>query len=217
MNQQFSGSTLSAQAANGHRNARVSTPWGFVQTVDTIAPEILKVTTASHGGILVGSQKNLLIPAYMRDEDGAYEEDIEWAVPAIVFENEWRSWALASGRINPDALMESAWQTVRNSLPAAYEKFTGKKLAQGDSLALDEQVLRDKCHHQYCVRTAWGSWHQSVPDGMVGVAGYRASDGTTKYFLVPKDEYRAGANFVHGKASCFVVIPGRHQEIPPIV
>ena len=42
---------------------------------------------------------------------------------------------------------------------------------------------------------AWGSWHETVPNGFVGVAatpgGLRQAGQTAAYYLVPQDEYRA--------------------------
>lgn len=32
---------------------QLSTPWGTAQTIETLAPGILLVTTASHGGLML--------------------------------------------------------------------------------------------------------------------------------------------------------------------
>lgn len=70
------------------------TLWGPAQTVTELIPGIWHVTTASHGGIKVSDQWLLKMPLYMRrtpySRDGWFEEDIDWCLPFIVFENELR-------------------------------------------------------------------------------------------------------------------------------
>jgi hypothetical protein len=194
-----------------------STPWGSAQQVTHIAHGIRSVSTSGHGGVLVSPSKNVLIPEYMRRNDGAYEEDCDWAIPAIVFEKEWRSWADSTDWTSGQVQLECAWSTFLNWHPDAYEKFTGKKLQAGESYLRDEQLLKAETRDQYVVKSAWGDWQKGVPKEMVGVAAYRASDGDCKYFTIPAVEYRERSNKALGKASCFVVMPDRHSEVAPLV
>ena len=193
-----------------------STPWGPTQKITQIAHGIRSVSTAGHGGVLVSPTKNALIPEYMRRNDGAYEEDCDWCIPAIVFEKEWREWGDATTWTNGNFQMECAWSTFKNWHPDAFEQFTGKQLQVGESIKRDNRLLYEQTCNQYVVTTAWGDWQNGVPKGMVGVAAHRASDGDRKYFLVPKEEYQERCNTKLGKASCFVAIPAHHTEIAPI-
>ena len=65
-----------------------ATPWGAAQTVDAIAPGILHITTASHGGIWLAPEQFDKMPAdYPKTFAGApwYEEDCDWAKVAVTF------------------------------------------------------------------------------------------------------------------------------------
>jgi hypothetical protein len=95
-----------------------------------LAEGIRSVSTASHGGIKLSAERNAQMPDYMRNEDGWYEEDSEWAKVAVVF---------------PDAFgadVVTAYGTLRNWEPDAYEKFTGQALKPGDSYIRDQQMFR---------------------------------------------------------------------------
>ena len=55
-------------------------PWGPIQTVSTLIPGLVAVTTASHGGVHASAVLNERVPAQWRRDDGWYEEDCEWAI-----------------------------------------------------------------------------------------------------------------------------------------
>lgn len=192
----------------------ISTPWGISQSVIHIAPGIRSVTTAGHGGVLVSQSKNALIPEYMRNKSGNYEEDCEWCIPALVFESEWRIWADSTDWTSGEKVMESAWETFKNWHPDAYEKFTGKKLQVGESYNNDERLLKAQLREQFIVAGAWGDWQKDVPKGMVGVLAKRHSDGEKIFAFVEKEDYRQRKNFHVGKASAFVVDQARHKIVP---
>lgn len=191
-----------------------STPWGLAQKVTNIARGIRSVSTAGHGGVLVSPTKNAMVPEYMRKESGAYEEDCEWAIPAIVFEAEWRAWANTTSWTTGDFQMECAWNSLKNWNPDAYHKFTGKTLEIGESYVNDERILKEKVRESYIVSGAWGDWQEGVPKGMIGVLAQRNSDGNQIYGFVPKEEYKTRKNLVVGKAGVFVVDPTRHEIVP---
>lgn len=186
-----------------------STPWGVAQSVQQITQGIRSVSTAGHGGILVAPTKNALIPEYMRCEDGAYEEDCDWAIPAVVFESEWRKWADGERWTTGDSQMEAAYSTLKNWHPDAFERFTGRHLEPGESLKRDEALFEARNVANFVVRAAWGDYHEKVPTGMVGVFARRSADGAEQYFLVPDAEYSS-------RKGAFVIDPARHTEIGPI-
>jgi hypothetical protein len=179
------------------------TPWGAPQHITLLAEGIRSVSTASHGGVKLSPERNAQMPDYMRNEDGWYEEDSEWAKVAVVF---------------PDAFgadVVTAYGTLRNWEPDAYEKFTGQALKPGDSHIRDEQTFRRDHANSLIAVSAYGSWASWVPQGFVGVHAYFGgrdehghTNGKARAFLVPKDEYDVRS--AHG----FVIDPAKHQEVP---
>lgn len=71
-------------------NEEMNSPWGEIQTSEVIAPGIVRVTTAAHGGLRVSTDMLSVMPEYMRHDSGWYEEDQEWAFVFAVFEKEIR-------------------------------------------------------------------------------------------------------------------------------
>ena len=53
---------------------RLSTPWGSAQTIKTLAPGILLVSTASHGGLMLDSAALLDLPEQLRAVGETYGE-----------------------------------------------------------------------------------------------------------------------------------------------
>lgn len=187
----------------------MQTPWGPAQSIDKIADGILCVSTASHGGIILSPERNAKVPDYMRDRDGHYEEDCEYAIPFVVFEAEIRAWAKANG----DRIMDAAKRSLANWNPDAFEKFFGVKLTPEQSHIRREESFEAAHANDWIGLAAWGDWAVGVPAGMVGVfasVGGRRSGSNIdgKHFLVPADEYKKREIFG------FVVDPARHQEIP---
>ena len=66
------------------------TPWGESQTEHMLAPGILRVTTASHGGVRISAARRATMPEeYRRIPTFAggnwYEEDCDWCIVALSF------------------------------------------------------------------------------------------------------------------------------------
>ncbi len=57
----------------------VNSPWGAVQYRRMIAPGVVLVETASHGGAFVTKEAQARIPEVLRSADRFYEEDCEIA------------------------------------------------------------------------------------------------------------------------------------------
>jgi len=66
-----------------------NTPWGPAQTVETLAPGVVLVSTASHGGVWVTPDLDETIPARVRKiareyaPEGWYEEDDDIVIPLV--------------------------------------------------------------------------------------------------------------------------------------
>lgn len=142
-----------------------STPWGASQIETVIAPGITRYVTASHGGVCVSHSRIESLPAIpaaalrafgMKDVDGPesglwFEEGISWAVPAVVFEADYRLWALRScGEPDPgaaakyaDGLMRAAHERFLDVAPEQYQAVTGIVATPENSSALaDAQFKR---------------------------------------------------------------------------
>src|SRR5262249_51978851 len=76
-----------------------------------------------------------------------------------------------------------AYGTLKNWLPDAYEKFTGRTLKPGDSHVRDQQTFGREHADSLIVVAAYGSWASWVPQGFVGCHAYvggRDQRGQTK-------------------------------------
>ncbi len=64
-----------------------SSPWGPVQTVTPLGPDVVAVTTASHGGLRVSLSALARMSEPIRQTaysgDGWFEEDCDWALPYL--------------------------------------------------------------------------------------------------------------------------------------
>ena len=123
------------------------TPWGAAQDVTELAPGIVSVSTASHGGIKVCSTMNKRIPAVFRCADGWYEEDCDWAIPFFFLVNE-----IINGG-DSFALRAIAAEQPRKTLiawhPDEWEAHTGEELIPGQSFIKDERARTGNPHHPY--------------------------------------------------------------------
>lgn len=62
-----------------------STPWGKAQTKEVLVPGITFYSTAGHGGYFVTKHVRAVMRPELVNEDGWYEEDMEWIKVAIAF------------------------------------------------------------------------------------------------------------------------------------
>ena len=150
-----------------------ATPWGLSQAKQNFAVGINFYSTASHGGFKVSTKKNELIPEYMRNSNGWYEEDCDWAKVVVVFNEYFEIEAY-----------NDACNTLRNWFPDEYEQFFNTVLQEGESRKRDEDLARIRNMNDFVVKWAKGDWDKNVPKGMVGVGFYRESDGATIQKLV---------------------------------
>ena len=62
-----------------------SSPWGPIQTITPLGPDVVAVTTASHGGLRVSLTALARMPDPLRktalSAGGWFEEDCDWALP----------------------------------------------------------------------------------------------------------------------------------------
>jgi len=178
------------------------TPWGKSDYSKTYGEGVTFYGTPSHGGFRVLAAQQALMPEILRNDDGWYEEDCDWAKVAIAFPDLFTA---------EDAV--NARETLRNWFPAIYEQHFGVTLKPGESYVRDKELF-DKAHAaDWVTIAAWGDWADGVPKGMVGVVatlgGSRRPEQITphRYFVVPATEYDT-----RPRAGGFVIDLERHEE-----
>jgi len=175
-----------------------ATPWGLSQDSTKIAVGIRNYTTAGHGGIHLSKKRNAIVPEYVRNENGWYEEDCEWAIPAVVFPEEFEA------NYGPDTLSQALY-TIRNWFPLFYEKLAGRELQEGESYIRDKELFEERNKNNYVVISA--SIHKTgYILGTASIGGVR-DFSATKDFLIPNKEY--GLRGSYG----FVIDPEVHKEL----
>jgi hypothetical protein len=72
-----------------------ATPWGPAQNVDEVAPGIVFVSTASHGGFKLDAEKLAAVPPAwlaasfnLQGKAGWFEEDCDWCMVGLTFPDE---------------------------------------------------------------------------------------------------------------------------------
>jgi uncharacterized protein DUF7007 len=202
------------------------TPWGPAQHVEHVADGIDIVSTASHGGILLDPNRVAAMPAYMSNAShagpSAYEEDCDWCMPVLIFENEFRAYYARTK--HPDdiaAVFTSAKASLRNWRPAVYEQFYGVALKPEESYTRAKEQFYEENKNNWIAVAAWGDWHKDVPAGMVAAAARLGCDADKRpskerrFFLIPASEYAPGPSDKAPRFA-FVINLEKHKEIPPI-
>lgn len=164
-----------------------STPWGVADSSRCIARGIMEYGTPSHGGFHLSKSRQAQMPAALRLDHGWYEEDCDYARVVLGFPQFFSGEEIAG-----------AMGTVRNWFPDAFEAFTGRTLAPGESHVKDDRDWKAANADKYQVLAGYGDWHEGVPEGQVGVfagLGGRLPNGRypddRHWFLVPQPVYRA--------------------------
>ena len=102
-------------------NPPTSSPWGPIQQLEKLGPGWYRVETASHGGMLLSIERVKDIEAAWLNAsfggqgwDGIFEEDIDWCIPVLAFEDEYRAYAKADGDDDEwiDRIVGSARETL---------------------------------------------------------------------------------------------------------
>lgn len=65
-----------------------ASPWGPIEEAEELAPGVLRITTAGHGGLLLSPDRNQRMPEHLRYPNAGYEEDGEFHLVALGFPEE---------------------------------------------------------------------------------------------------------------------------------
>jgi len=96
-------------------------PWGAVDHVQALGPDVVAVSTPSHGGLWVSPEAMTSIPAALRataySSGGWFEEDCDWCIPYL---------ALGLDRFEADpALAVESLAAARRTLRSCHAAFAG--------------------------------------------------------------------------------------------
>jgi len=174
------------------------TPWGLSQTKENICRGINFYSTASHGGFKVSKNLNKLIPDYMRNDDGWYEEDCTWSFFVVALIHRCPQIT--------DNLYQYAKKTMRCYYWEEYEKFFVVTLAKGESNSKDEFMFFEENKDNLLVISAINSHIEKMVCVEATIGGKRGPNVNKRYFLIPKNEYENRSDYA------FVVNPFKHQE-----
>lgn len=176
----------------------MNTPWGKSDWQKKVAVGINWYSTPSHGGVKVSAGKNKLIPEYMRNESGWYEEDSDWAIPYVVLDQYLREFVNHENLKAYVGDYESAVSTLKSWKPYSYEKFYNMVLKDGESHIKDRDTFIEKTKNDYVAYSAVGHGgvlSKGIPEGMVGVYFKRKSDSSQQRRLVFVDDYQNRSKF----------------------
>ncbi len=173
----------------------VPTPWGPAQGSEVYGEGVVFHSTASHGGFELDRVRNTVMPHALRNPDGWYEEDAEWARVATGFPQLFTAYE-----------RRHAEETLRNSYPDAWEAVNGRTLDPSESFEKERRQFHADHADDWIVVSAGRS---DLHAGQIEVTATRGGERghvPARQFLVPSDEYSVGR---HG----FVIDLARHVEI----
>ncbi len=104
--------------------------WGTPDQCEELAAGIYQVSTPEHGGWLIDAAHNAKVPPELRNECGAYEEDCNWAIPAVLFKAE----------LKPDRLRDAGSRMTLTAWHPDHAKLILQPQTEADAIAA-AQVL----------------------------------------------------------------------------
>lgn len=174
-------------------------PWGMIHTETVYAPGVVKVTTAEHGGFLLEPEANLQVPEALRNANGVYEEDGEWAKVAFAYPSLFTAFE-----------RDEADKILRNTEPATYTALTGLAVPLEDSVSLRLDAFLARHGQDYIACSAQQSDATSVIVTAV-IGGHWARQSgrreSVRRFRIDATEYDRRPEFG------LVIDPARHPEI----
>lgn len=123
--------------------------WGEPHHAVEIVPGIWQVDTASHGGLILSEERQAAMPKCLRMGENSYEEDCNWALPVIAFEQEIRS----AGRLE-DIIIQHAHDTAKCWHPDKYSAFSGIEVTEVESPILKRRNAYKAAIGKICVTSS---------------------------------------------------------------
>ena len=176
----------------------VHTPWGVADYAREYAAGIVFYGTPSHGGFKLSAERLVRMHPALRETDGWFEEDCDWAKVAFAFPECFT-----------DEQHEAAIRALKDWYPDEYEVVTGETLAPGDSHIKDQRLFHERHAQDWVVISAIRSdRHPGMVECIAALGGKRGewgrSDPEKRRYLVSDAEYDRCGEFG------FVIDPDRH-------
>ena len=176
----------------------VHTPWGVADYAREYAAGIVFYGTPSHGGFKLSAERLVRMHPALRETDGWFEEDCDWAKVAFAFPECFT-----------DEQHEAAIRALKDWYPDEYEVVTGETLAPGDSHIKDQRLFHERHAQDWVVISAIRSdRHPGMVECIAALGGKRGewgrSDPEKRRYLVSDAEYDRRGEFD------FVIDPDRH-------
>lgn len=163
-------------------HSRETTPWGLSQGATLYGEGVVFHSTASHGGFHLSEERNTLVDHRLQKHNGWYEEDAEWAIVAMTFPD-----------LFTNLERRSAYQTVKDSWPDAWEPITGTTLEPGQSFEKDRRTFHQRHAEDWIVISAIRSdHHPGIVETIATRGGVRSPSVEERRFLVPIADYDPG-------------------------
>lgn len=192
-----------------------STPWGPATHSTRLTPGLVHYMTGNGcGGYHLTAKAIAKMPEPLRRAsmgmvtpagEGWFDGKTNWALVAMSFPEHFDRTAQLSASI-----------LVRDHHPEEWAIQTGLPVSEENSRELRRRAFKMLCMTRPVVVTAWGSWADHVPDGMVGVhariGGRQGTDVVGSYWLIEQIEYR-NPHRQYGEFAEFVIDPERHQRV----
>jgi len=147
-------------------------PWGRCDNIEVIAPGMVRVHTAGHGGIHLDSWRTkMLPPAFRRSAQQWFEEDCACAIPMVAFHREFT-----------ERQVRGAIATLRNTFPDLYEEYFQATIPEGSSYEKDKQLFTQRHAGSLLGAAAWNAGNArdrfgiDVPEGEVLLVAYLGSN-----------------------------------------
>lgn len=172
----------------------IETPWGWPDHCVRYAEGILSYSTPSHGGFHLDEMRNAAMLDCLRNADGFYEEDEQWAKVATAFP-----------ALFTDYEGEHAEKALRDWQPDAWESIYGRTLVPSESFMRDRQHFEAEHANDWVVISASRSDEHPGQVECGATLGGRRGRVKARKFLVPREEYHIGR---HG----FVIDESQHPE-----
>ena len=174
------------------------TPWGKADYEKAYAEGIVFHGTPSHGGFKLSAERLVRMHPALRETDGWFEEDFDWAKVALAFPECFT-----------DEQHEAAIRALKDWCPDEYEVVTGETLAPGDSHIKDQRLFHERHAQDWVVISAIRSdRHPGMVECIAALGGKRGewgrSDPEKRRYLVSDAEYDRRGEFG------FVIDPDRH-------
>lgn len=122
-------------------------PWGTCDHIEVLAPGMVRVHTAGHGGIHLDQWRiKALPPAFKRVAQAWYEEDSACSIPMVAFHREFS-----------EHQVKGAISTLRNWYPDLYEDHFNITIPQGMSYQKDKRIFAQRHTNSLMGASAWNA------------------------------------------------------------